>query len=203
MTKSIEYKFIGFFLIAVLVGVFIEYSFDHKNVVKKNSAEIIEEDSIEKQPVEEVSVKRETVRCIKKETQLEDILGRKMFIEKPLINKITKNNYYSLDCKMVYYTDVTIGGRVMKDSYIKISKDDEKAVLYVSGKTAKYFGADYTVLLDNSSYLIIMRMYGISGLTETVSINKNSGIGMDVKTLTFGASGQPVSDTYVLTCSQI
>ena len=108
-----------------------------------------------------------------------------------------------MDCKTLYYTDIEIGGTLIKDSFIKVSDGNEKVVLYVEGKTAKYFGADYSVLLDNLSYLVIMRTYGFSGLTEVVSINKDSGIGIDTKTLTFGITGEPNTTTFLFTCSEI
>lgn len=127
--------------------------------------------------------------------------SQKIAIQKPIENKITKQNEYFLDCKTKYFTGITIGGSIIKESYIKISEGHERDTLYVNGSSAKFFGADYTVLQDDTSYLIIMRKYSTSGLTEIVSINKESGIGFDTKTLTFGLSGAPNTDTYILSCS--
>jgi hypothetical protein len=139
-----------------------------------------------------------------KEPKLEDILGLQMPIVKPWENPIAKSGYYSLDCETKYYTDITIGGPLLiADSYIKIGEGHEDVVLYVEGDIAKYFGADYSVLQDDDSYLVMVRTYPVSGLTETVSINKETGIGIDTKTLTFGASGQPMSSTYVLSCLEV
>lgn len=135
---------------------------------------------------------------------LDDIIEKNWIIKKPLTNKITKSQDYALDCKTNYYTAITFGGDFIKDSSIRISEGQDRAVLYVEGKTAKYYGADYVVLLDDSLYLIIMRTFSLGGLTEVVSINKDSGIGIDMQTVTFGlSSGQPKNVTYSLKCLQL
>lgn len=125
-------------------------------------------------------------------------------IVKPIENRITKSWEYALDCKSKYYTASMIGGDgLVKDSYIKISEWHEQNTMYVTNESAKFFGATYQVIQDDESSLIIMRHYPLSWLTETVSINKNSWIGFDIKTLASGLSGEPNSDTYVISCSQV
>lgn len=125
-------------------------------------------------------------------------------IVKPIENKITKSWEYALDCKSKYYTTSMIGGDgLVKDSYIEISEWHEQNTMYVTNETAKFFGATYQVIQDDGSSLIIIRHYEPSWLTETVSIDKNSWIGFDVKTLTSGLSGRPNSDTFILTCTQV
>ena len=124
-------------------------------------------------------------------------------IEKPKVNEIIALGDYSLDCQTKDYTSIQIGGEIIDETYIKISKAKERETLYVSGESAKFFGADYIVLEDSPSYLVIMRYYNVSGLSETVSINKSTGIGFDVKTYTFGFSGAPTTYSYLVTCSEV
>lgn len=124
-------------------------------------------------------------------------------IEKPIENSISKQGNYTLDCSTTYYMGAVIGGEIIDGTYIKISEGHERETLYVEGKTAKFFGSDYTVIQDSSLYLVIMRHYPLSGLTEVVSIDKESGIGFDTKTLSSGFSGGPNTDTYILTCLEI
>lgn len=124
-------------------------------------------------------------------------------IEKPKVNEITAVEKYSLDCQTKDYTSIQIGGEIINETYIKVSKAKERETLYVSGDSAQFFGADYIVLDDSPSFLVIMRYYNISGLTEVVSIDKSTGIGFDVKTYTFGFSGAPTTYSYLVTCSEI
>ena len=130
-------------------------------------------------------------------------VNQEISVKKPPESKITKRGNYSLDCKTHYYTSAVIGGSIINQTYIKISEGHERDTLYINGNSAKYFGANYDVLQDDSFSLIIMRHYSISGLTEVVSINKESGIGFDTKTLLTGFSGAPNSDTYILNCTEI
>ncbi|MFC1655283.1 hypothetical protein ACFL3C_00250 [Patescibacteria group bacterium] len=127
-------------------------------------------------------------------------MGEKVEIEKPKENKILSQEQYSLSCKTHYYTDITIGGDIIEESYIKISEGHENATINVNNEAATFFGADFIVLDDNPSYLVMMRYYDVSGLTEVVSINKDTGIGFDIKTLTFGFSGAPNTTTYLINC---
>ncbi len=124
-------------------------------------------------------------------------------IEKPVTSKITGQGNYALDCSTNKYTNITIGGSLIPESSIKVSEGNEKQVLYIEGAKAKYFGAEYDVVQDDESYLIIMRTYSVSGLTEVISINKELGIGFDTNTKSLGLSGAPTSDTYLTSCYQI
>ncbi len=124
-------------------------------------------------------------------------------IDSILENKITGKQYYSLDCKSFKYTSINIGGFLIPDSSITIENGTEKQVLYVEGEKAKYFGADYDVIQDDDLYLVIMRFYPVSGLTEVVSINKEKGIGFDTNTKSLGMTGGPTTATYLISCSQI
>lgn len=131
-------------------------------------------------------------------------LGKEIVINNPPQNYITKQGEYALDCKTTNYASIQIGDKIIfKNTYVKISKGSERDTLYVSGDTAKFFGAVYTVIQDNAIHLIMIRQYSPSGLTETVSINKTTGIGFDIKTLTSGISGGPNTDTYILSCVEI
>lgn len=130
-------------------------------------------------------------------------VNQQINIVKPLENKITLRNSYKLDCKTKYYTAATIGGNIIKESTIKISEGHERDTMYIDNNSAKYFGSDYDVLQDDEFSLIIIRHYSVSGLTEVVSINKETGIGFDTKTLSAGLSGAPNSDTFILSCAQI
>lgn len=131
-------------------------------------------------------------------------LGKNISIKEPTGGYITKQGKYALDCKTTNYTSIQIGDKTINtNSYIKISKGTERDTLYVNGNTAKFFGADYGVIQDNELYLIIVRQYPLSGLTETVSINKTTGVGFDTKTLTSGITGNPNTDTYILSCVEI
>ena len=76
------------------------------------------------------------------------ILNQKIEVLPALFN-ITKSNYYSLDCKSNYYTDITIAGSIIPESSILVSQGSEKQVLYIQGNNAKYFGADFTVTQDD------------------------------------------------------
>jgi len=124
-------------------------------------------------------------------------------IKKPETNIITGRGNYSLNCSTKKYTNITIEGSIIPESSIKISDGNEEQVLYVEELKAKYFGAEYDVIQDDSSYLIIMRSYPVSGLTEVISINKELGIGFDTNTKSLGLSGAPTSDTYLTSCYQI
>lgn len=130
-------------------------------------------------------------------------IGEEISITKPAENPISKEWKYALDCSTKYYTNTNIWGEIVKESYIKTSEWHERNTLYIDWQTAKFFGADYQVIQDDSNYLIIMRHYIPSGLIEVVSINKESWIGFDVKTLSIWFSWAPVSDTYILSCLEI
>jgi len=170
-------NFIGYLFLGLFIGFLLGHYFYPKTIIK----EVVSD----------------------KQTQSIDILGKSISITKPSTNKITKSNKYALDCKSVYYTNINIGGEIIEDSYIKIAEGHEDTILYVENGIVKFFGADYDVIQDDSNYLIAMRTYFLSGLTEVISINKDSGIGIDTKTLSFGFTGNPVSDSYIFSCSQI
>ncbi len=129
--------------------------------------------------------------------------NHEMIIKKPVINKITGQGNYALDCSTNKYTNITIGGSFIPESSIKISDGNEKQVLYIEGVKAKYFGAEYDVIQDTEAYLVIIRFYSGSGLTEIISINKELGIGFDTKTKLLSLSGSPTSDTYLTSCYQL
>jgi hypothetical protein len=141
--------------------------------------------------------------CSYGRTTKTNFIKQEIPIIKPVDNNISKSGVYSLDCRTTYYTGAVIGGEILDETYIKISESSERETLYVDNNTAKFFGSDYNVIQDDSQYLIIMRHYSFSGLTEVVSINKKTGIGFDTKTLSFGISGGPNTDTYILTCAEI
>lgn len=130
-------------------------------------------------------------------------------IENPVKNddpysyEISSSGEYTLNCRTHYYFGAVIGGNLIKESYIKAYEGHERDSLYVRGDNAQYFGGEYIVIQDDSEYLVIMRHAVPSGVSETVSINKNSGIGFDTKTLTLGISGAPTTDTYILSCNEI
>lgn len=134
---------------------------------------------------------------------LNNILDKEIAIPLILGTQIKGIGNYSLDCKTNYYTAILTGGFLIKDPNISISKGSEKQVLYIENDKAKFFGAEYSVIQDDENYLIIVRTYPVSGLTETVTINKEKGVGFDTKTMGLGVSGGPQSDTYILSCSQL
>lgn len=124
-------------------------------------------------------------------------------LDEPIINQITAQGNYSLNCSSVKYTDISIGGVLIPESTISIYNGTESQVLYIENDKAKYFGAEYTVIQDDESYLILIRHYSPSGLTEVVSINKEKGIGFDTNTKTLGLTGGPTTATYLISCYQI
>lgn len=130
-------------------------------------------------------------------------IGKEIKIEKPMETNIVKQWQYSLDCWIKYYTISLIGWDIIKDSYISTSEGHEREILYVNWENAQFFWADFSVIQDDQNFLIIMRHYLVSWLTETVTINKESWIGFDVKTLWFWISGAPTSSTHIIDCSQI
>lgn len=134
---------------------------------------------------------------------LTNILDKEILLPKLTESKISKIGRYGLDCQTTYYSAILTGGFLIDESYVKIAEGKEKQVLYVENTTAKFFGADYAVIQDNKNYLVIVRTYPVSGLTETVTINKEKGIGFDTKTMGMGISGGPESDTYILKCLEI
>ena len=138
-----------------------------------------------------------------KDIKLTNVLDKEIGLPKITESKITKTGSYGLDCQTTHYSAIVTGGFLIDESYVKISEGHEKQVLYVEDKIAKFFGADYAVIQDDESYLVIVRTYAVSGLTETVTINKEKGIGFDTKTMGMGISGGPQSDTYILKCSEI
>lgn len=131
------------------------------------------------------------------------VFDNRISIVKPPEQPITQKGSYALDCSTKYYSNIAIGGNLIPETFIKISEGHERDTLYVENETAKFFGADYQVIQDNDSHLIIMRYYGVSGLTEVVSIDKKTGIGFDTKTLTLSISGAPNTDTYLLSCLEV
>jgi len=135
--------------------------------------------------------------------KLSNILEKEIVLPKLTESKISKIGRYGLDCQTTHYSAILTGGFLIDESYVKISEGHEKQVLYVENDTAKFFGADYSVIQDDESYLIIVRTYPVSGLTETVTVNKEKGIGFDTKTMGKGISGGPQSDTYILKCLEI
>ena len=138
-----------------------------------------------------------------KNIRLSIILDKEIELPKSVETKIVKIGRYGLDCRTTYYSAIVTGGWLIEKPYVKISKGNEKEVLYVEDKTAKFFGADYAVIQDDKSHLVIVRVYPVSGLIETVTINKEKGIGFDTKTMGMGISGGPQSDTYILKCLEI
>ena len=90
-----------------------------------------------------------------------------------------------------------------KFTYVRINEGNEKAILYVEGETAKYFGGEYIVLQDTKTMLIMMRHYPPSGLTEVVSIDKGTGRGFDTKTIVSSYHNAPATDTYVMSYRQL
>lgn len=138
-----------------------------------------------------------------KDIKLTTVLDKEIELPKLLETKIVKVGRYGLDCQTTHYSAIVTGGFLIDESYVKIAEGHEKQVLYVENETAKFFGADYSVIQDDESYLVIVRTYPLSGLTETVTINKEKGIGFDTKTMGMGISGGPQSDTYILKCSEI
>jgi len=138
-----------------------------------------------------------------KSIMLKNLLGKEIELPKFIESKITKVGQYSLDCKNTYYTAIVTGGFLIEKPFVKVSEGSERQVLYVEDKTAKFYGADYFVIQDDESYLVIVRTYPVSGLSETVTINKEKGIGFDTKTMALGISGGPQSDTYILSCLEL
>jgi hypothetical protein len=135
--------------------------------------------------------------------KLHNILEKKIVIPKIVESKIHKTGRYKLDCQTTHYSAMLTGGFLIDESYVKISEGHEKEVLYVENDSAKFFGGDYFVVQDDVNYLVIFRNYSVSGLTETITINKEKGIGFDTKTMGMGISGGPQSDTYILKCFEI
>lgn len=129
--------------------------------------------------------------------------SQEISIDKPIEMNISKQGNYSLDCKTKNYTSILIGWELIKESTIRIQEWHERDTLYVEWNTAKFFGADYVVIQDDSSTLIIMRNYEPSWLSEIVTINKTTGIGFDTKTLSSGISGWPNTDTYLISCVEV
>ncbi|MEK7497275.1 MAG: hypothetical protein AAB657_05280 [Patescibacteria group bacterium] len=138
-----------------------------------------------------------------KDIKLSSVLSKEIRLPKLVETIINKIGRYGLDCQTTHYSAIVTGGFLIDESYVKIAEGHEKQVLYVEDKTAKFFGADYAVIQDDESYLVIVRTYPVSGLTETVTINKEKGIGFDTKTMGMGISGGPQSDTYILKCLEI
>lgn len=124
-------------------------------------------------------------------------------IEKPTEYNISKKSTYSLDCKTVKYTSITIWWEMIDKSYITVNDWHERDTLYVESNIAKFFWSEFNVIQDDDQSLIIMRRYDPSWLTETVTINKGTWIGFDTKTLSSWITWWPNTDTYLLSCSQI
>lgn len=137
------------------------------------------------------------------EVKLGNVMNKEIELPKITEALISKSGEYALDCQTTHYTAIVTGGFLIEKSYAKISEGHEKQVLYIEGETAKFFGAEYTVIQDDQSYLVIIRTYPVSGLTETVTVSKEKGIGFDTKTMGTGISGGPQSDTYILKCIEI
>lgn len=149
------------------------------------------------------STKPAKAEQVSEEIKLSNVLNKEIELPKITESVISKRGRYALDCNTTYYSAIVTGGFLIEKPSVKISEGHEKEVLYVENKTAKFFGADYAVIQDDDSYLIVVRTYPVSGLTETVTVNKEKGIGFDTKTMALGVSGGPQSDTYILKCSEI
>lgn len=134
---------------------------------------------------------------------LQDILGKE-FPTSPLPpSKIPGLGRYSLDCQTTYFTTISTGGILLPAPFIKISEGHDKQVLYVEEKKAKFFGGEYDVVQDNTSFLVTVRFDQFSGITEVITLNKESGLGFDTKTLGRGITGGAISYTYTLYCTGI
>jgi hypothetical protein len=138
-----------------------------------------------------------------RDVDLSAVLNKEIELPKLEESPISKSGEYALDCRTTHYSAILTGGFLIDKPSVKISEGSERQVLYVENKSAKFFGAEYSVIQDDESYLIIVRTYSVSGLTETVTINKEKGIGFDTKTMGMGVSGGPQSDTYILKCDEI
>lgn len=137
--------------------------------------------------------------------KIENILDEYINIALPEPIPIEGIGYYNLDCRTLYYTAMAVSGgedSLIPQSYVKVSEGNEKEVLYIEGETAKFFGGNYSVLQDDTGFLVMVRSFAGSGLTEVVTINKESGLGFDTKTKGFDISGQPATDTYILVCRE-
>lgn len=121
----------------------------------------------------------------------------------PLNNKINANNEYELDCKSIHYITIDTWLPTKSEYKIRSSKWSEQEVLYVENSIAKFFGAEFIVITDNNKDLIIMRQHLPSWLTELVSIDKQTWLGIDTKTINQWISGKPDTTSYLFSCSQV
>jgi len=131
--------------------------------------------------------------------------GKQFVLTMPDLLPIEKQGTYKMDCRTHEYAALVVGeeGSVFPDSYIRLERASEQSVIYVEGDVAQYFGAEYNVLQDDSKIFVMARSYQPSGLTEIVTINKQSGTGFDTKTTGSHVSGLPTSDTYFLACTEL
>ena len=131
---------------------------------------------------------------------LDSVLDTRLLFETPKTNKIDRSTNYYLECETRYTTDIAIGGTADPETYILVGTGREKAVLTVEGQKGDFFGAEYIVLEDSELALIMMRYYPVSGLTEVVSIDKDTGLGFDTKTKVAGMLIPTTTTTYLLAC---
>ena len=123
-------------------------------------------------------------------------------IENPYHVPISSTGDYSLDCKSLYYQGIHADFEGIYSGVI--SKSHERFVIYVNDETAKYAGGDYAVLQDDKNYLVLARFYKPSGLNETITVNKKTGLMIDNKVKGFGITGDyPDSTTYLFSCELI
>jgi hypothetical protein len=131
------------------------------------------------------------------------------------VSKITENTYtlktppklkiratmsYQLNCETVYWSQFNIAGSIIKESQFKLREGHESSILSVENDKATFFGGDYLVLSDTEKQLIMLRRYIASGTSEMVSIDKDTGLGFDVKSQVISVSTAPSTTTYLLKC---
>lgn len=130
---------------------------------------------------------------------------KELTFDLPILLPITGQKEYRIDCRTQQYAALVIGKEdsLLPKSYVRLEEGDEQSVIYVNGDIAQYFGADYSVIQDDSQFLVMVRSYPGSGLTEVITINKDSGLGFDTKTTGTHIGSQPTSTTYFIACTEI
>lgn len=106
-----------------------------------------------------------------------------------------------LNCVWNYNSSLVLSEKIWKSNWT-ISTNSEKFELnYLWKNNISMFWTNFNILLDNKDFLIAVRLYEQSGLTEILHLNKNNWYLIDSKTYSNWIHNAPASFDTVFTCN--
>lgn len=128
-------------------------------------------------------------------------INKKINIKSPIKEILLKSWTYSLNCKSNYYSSIIINDK--DESYINVSEWHDFFELSINWGNAIFNDSEYKVIQDDSKYLILTNHSSYNWKIENIFLQKSSWIGYYTKTNEFILSNSPISDTYILSCTEI